>query len=599
MGDFSFLRKNSDVFLSHIHIKVHHCCKGINVNDMAITINCNNYTLVIDGGMLVKVDAGTDVKHVLIPEGITKIGVNAFKDLNIYSVTLPQSLTEFSEPSFNDCFNLTEIVIPPKVQQLYGGIFVDCERLKRIYIGKGVTDIDPGILYDFDYYDVDSDNVRFTSVDGILFSKDMKILYSYSTQNTGSYKVPETVEILCGDAFHDSLLSSVLLPSSIKEIGSGCFHGAEKLVKVDTYYPGKTYVPSSADVCLPPKLKHISYNCFNYCLNISSVVIPPQVKSIGNLAFYATGITSVSLPSSLLRIERDAFCRSKLTSINLPDCLTCIEDEAFSSNPLSEVNLPKSLHKLAGNAFMGCNQLSKITVDSGNNDLVVIDNIVFSKDLSKLICSIQTRTGSYVVPDTVREIGDYAFAYSDISSITIPGNVERIGMNAFLSCCQLASANLLDGIKAIGEYAFIDTSLHEVYLPDSITNFELTYIFDTNCRLVGPKSTSNKKYLKFLYTCQLDRHNPISCTELEKRIKLINLNNAIIKAKISKALTERGFEYRFVSELDWQKNHIPQPDEAVIDVKRYTDDKRILAQVNDWCSKGKRFLTLVLKDAKL
>ncbi len=64
-----------------------------------------------------------------------------------------------------------------------------------------------------------------------------------------------------------------------------------------------------------------------------------------------------------------------------------------------------------------------------------------------------------VIPETingveVNAIGEEAFMFSSITSITIPGSVKTIGKDAFGGCDELESIILEEGIEHIGEMAF-------------------------------------------------------------------------------------------------------------------------------------------------
>ena len=95
--------------------------------------------------------------------------------------------------------------------------------------------------------------------------------------------------------------------------------------------------------------------------------------------------------------------------------------------------------------------------------------------------SLFTGAKKITLPNTIREIDDYAFAgCSQLTEINIPSTVEEIGEHAFDGCAALGELTIPNGVREIDEYAFRGcTSLLNVALPDSLTDLE-DNVFDTN-----------------------------------------------------------------------------------------------------------------------
>ncbi len=72
------------------------------------------------------------------------------------------------------------------------------------------------------------------------------------------------------------------------------------------------------------------------------------------------------------------------------------------------------------------------------------------------------------IPKGVEEIGPWAFAETDLKSISIPKSVKKIDEAAFYRCKKLEIVNLLNGVEEIARGAFSETALKEITIPNSV-----------------------------------------------------------------------------------------------------------------------------------
>ena len=150
-----------------------------------------------------------------------------------------------------------------------------------------------------------------------------------------------------------------------------------------------------------------------------------------------------------------------------------IGEYAFAyCDSIISVTIPDSITYIGDGAFIDCTALTEINVDENNKYYCDIDGVLFSKDKTKLIAYPEGKTDtSYVIPDSVAYIGEYAFAYyTTLTSITIPDSVNSIGEYAFANCTSLTSVTIPDSVTKIGDGAFeYCTALTSVTIPDSVT----------------------------------------------------------------------------------------------------------------------------------
>ena len=199
---------------------------------------------------------------------------------------------------------------------------------------------------------------------------------------------------------------------------------------------------------------------FYECSSLLNVIIPEKVTSIGTRSFYGCSkLTNVTIPSNVTTIGQGAFSEcSTLTGVTFtsPSSIKTINSSAFENCvALTSLTIPESVTKIYDAVFSGCNALTEIAVEANNKNYLSEDGILFSKDNKKLICYPANKTGgSYIIPDTVTSINNYAFSHSNLNSVTLPKNLTYMGSYVFCECTNLASISIPSGVTSVGNYAF-------------------------------------------------------------------------------------------------------------------------------------------------
>ena len=145
-----------------------------------------------------------------------------------------------------------------------------------------------------------------------------------------------------------------------------------------------------------------------------------SVKTIGNNAFHScSGLTSLVIGNSVMTIGDNAFS----------DCLG-----------LTSVVIPNSVTAISNNAFSYCTGLVSIDVDANNPNYSSLNGVLFDKTQERLILYPGSKTGGYIIPNTVKIIGDSAFLNClGLTSVSIPNSVTLIRYDALAFCVNLAS----------------------------------------------------------------------------------------------------------------------------------------------------------------
>ena len=178
-----------------------------------------------------------------------------------------------------------------------------------------------------------------------------------------------------------------------------------------------------------------------------SYTIPDSVTNIGQSAFEGCSrLTNIVIPESITVIGVYTFkgC-SSLSSIVIPRSVTEIYYGAFSyCSNLTSIVIPKNVSYIASDAFSYCSKLTGIHVDK-NNLYYSSDEqgVLFDKEKTELIKAPGAIMGSYIIPDSVTNIGQCAFeGCSNLTSIDIPNSVTDIEYMAFSNCSKLTGIHV-------------------------------------------------------------------------------------------------------------------------------------------------------------
>lgn len=339
------------------------------------------------------------------------------------------------------------------VKEIEGNAFSDCSNIRSVFIPNSVISIHPNAFpwcYNLTALHADPDNTRYSSKDGVLFSKDQTVLTHY----------PQGIQ---NDKY--------TVPDGVTKIGSYAFFNQSYLTEVD--------IPSSVTVIAP----HAFEGAF-----IQSVVLPANLTEIGENAFTGAFIQSIAIPAGVEVIGSSAFSDCKyLTSVTIADGVKHIGPYAFSGSSLENLFIPKSVVTVDATVFSNCWNLTAIEVAENNPNYLSRDGILFNKAQTALIKYPQNNAvKDYGVPDGTTEVLPDAFSgCGNLSSVKLPDSVKTIGEFAFASCWNLTALYIPESVTTIGEFAFSGCdSLSTLRLPvrfkDSASDLGLDSIKDVS-----------------------------------------------------------------------------------------------------------------------
>ena len=216
-------------------------------------------------------DSDTALKRVEIPAGVTVIPDSAFSSSGLKEVVLPDSVRVIESWAFGET-ELEEIDLPAGLTEIGPWAFY-YTPLKRVEIPAGVSFIGERAFYecyDLAEFEVDEANPAYRSIGGALFSKDGTEMISYGAGHTASsYTVPEGVRKLHPSTFSYSYaLEEVNLPDSLEELGNWCF--------------GHTGLKQ---VIVPAHVSTIEHSAFGGCENLTTVTLPARLRVLEDWVF--------------------------------------------------------------------------------------------------------------------------------------------------------------------------------------------------------------------------------------------------------------------------------------------------------------------------
>ena len=216
-----------------------------------LIISCRNTVIPSSVTRIIWAFSGrTDLQEIVIPEGVTIIGEEAFRDCtNLRKIVLPSSITEIGCDVFLGCTSLHKIVIPESVTSI-GSSFSGCTGLQEVVISSSVTEIG-------DYAFSDCIDLR-------------------------EVVIPEGVTRIGFRAFDGCTgLRRIVIPSTITTIDEEAFRDCTSL----------------CEVVISEGVRGIGFRAFGDCINLCEIVIPEGIKIDGGAFERCSSLEIVHLPA--------------------------------------------------------------------------------------------------------------------------------------------------------------------------------------------------------------------------------------------------------------------------------------------------------------
>lgn len=422
------------------------------VVNLNVVKNTSGEEFIIKNNVLVKYNG--EATDIVIPEGVTSIADDAFKNCTVTSIKFPESMTVISEGLFQNNSDLTSVTLSDKTTTIEASAFARCSKLTSINIPSSVTEIGDSA---FSY-------TGLTNIEIPVTVKSIgKFAFSYSKLENA--KILSNTTKIEQETFRScSNLVNVTISPSITTIGKGAFKDCSKLqsIKIDgkTYDKENIYDLSNIDtleiqsasnesfynnkaveyIIFSDKIQNIPKYAFYNCTSLKEISLPSSVTKIGQYAFQGcTSVESISLPDSVELIDSYAFSKiSKIESIKLPSSLKQIGNKAFENwTALKTITIPKSVTTINTTMFDGATALTEILVEEGSTSFKSSGGVLYDTNGKLLIIPLGLQSETLEIAEGTTEINSSLNGAKNLKKVVIPASVTKIGTTVFNGCANL------------------------------------------------------------------------------------------------------------------------------------------------------------------
>ena len=432
-----------------------------------------------------------EVKSLYIPNGVESISSFAFYQCrSITSLIIPGSVKSIGSSAFEDCTGLSSIYLSEGVESIGGSSFEGCIGISSLVLPSSLTSIALNAFKNCNNLNTIVSRIQepFAFVDNVFST------YSTATvivpegtmtayQSTSGWNLFENItddssqapakrtihvttagtlpNLVFGDEFYieELVLTGELNGTDVRFLRA--MSGIDYLIRENRQDSSEPYYVTS--VATPGNLKVLDITGTKIVEGGERYYIPSEYynnnlshrygyntvsNTISDYMFNGCKLTSVGLPNSVESIGNNAFC-SSMTSISVPASVTSISSGAFNGTAWYN-SQPDGLVYAGKVAYIYKGEMPSNTHINIKDGTLVINNSVFSN------CSNLT---SITLPNSLTKVGDYAFyRCSGLTSIDIPNNVTSIGKYAFQNCIGLTYIDIPNNVTSIGADAFYQCS---------------------------------------------------------------------------------------------------------------------------------------------
>ncbi|MDO5558616.1 MAG: leucine-rich repeat domain-containing protein [Oscillospiraceae bacterium] len=455
----------------------------------------------ISDGILSRYTADSAVSDVVIPDGVTTIGTNAFADcVSLTDITIPDNVEYIETAAFSNCTNLKNVKLPDSLIRIGEKAFYGCSSLSQVKIPEGVTEI---------------------GYEAFCCCTDLSdVVISGTVTKTGCYAFAETpwldkkksqdpLVIINSIVINgDSCTGDVVIPDGIRKIADMAFYNSRNMTSLtlpdSISYVGKYALKNTSGI------RKIYYklrkNGFTYSIDIDEKTDMSEIFELFIEKYYFKDIGSLKTDLVLHMLCSDIRCAEFYVNNSINDIVMDIvknNDQESARKLISSdyIITRNNIDTFIGYTYIFDNEEIRAVFTEYKNNSRNINNTQKSQKMQE---DEENETGwkgnnnneykyrirgskasiiecSYEASDLdicpnvngipVTSIENGAFKNSRLSSVIIPSVVTEVGKEAFKESSGLETVTLSEGLISIGDEAFKwCESLYDITIPGSLKN---------------------------------------------------------------------------------------------------------------------------------
>lgn len=437
----------------------------------------------------------TELKSIVLPEGLETIGANAFDGTSLEEVVLPSSVTSVGEEAFANCENLTKLDLGNAEISSEGPIVTNSPSLKELTYNGSVS------VADF----VDNNENSLNSIEKVTITGErgaQSLLADLPNLKEVNFT---NIKVIDDNSFDNSTsLSTINGLDTLEFISDNSITSTPYYASLPDgeIYLGTAYLGSKSSSKMALKEGTTGVAKDSYASYSQSLDLPSSLKYIGESAFAnCTGINDIDLINSV-EVRANAFDGAiNVTSIELADNTSIGE-----------------------NAFNGLTKVVSLSLPYGE-DLTEI----FGSSLANTLTTYTFKNGPTAVAENMFR------DYTKLETVTFSDSLTIINANAFNGCTALKTVDFPVSITEIASFAFANcTSLNNInfncelnepveehYSFKGLRNLQSFVFF--NCTSLSTSSVNHREVEEGTFTLPESIRNIQACNFTGTAIETVNV----------------------------------------------------------------------------
>lgn len=440
--------------------------------------------------------------------------------LTIPSLVNGRKVLYVAHNAFTDDNYLKTISFSEGIQEIQGNVFNRAKKLEVVNLPSTLkkfayknnnyseSGVSQNYCLNLKAYNIPESNEYYKSIDGVLYSKDMKQLIAYANDKmVERFEIPETVEYISSGAFSSAKIKEVIINDNLKKIDDLAFSYSyiEELTlngNVELGYSTFANCCYLKEVTILEGMEILEQYTFANCQSLSKVNLPSSLKEISSCAFVGcVYLLDITIPEGVEVIGYMAFAETGLISITLPSTLVDIQPEAFTyCDKLYEIYNYSSLTLIANSYDYGsiAYNAKNIFIDNERSKIDIIDGFVFYEDT--LMAYIGTCDGELVLPESYNG-KDYVLAPRFIlgknneSWVMFGEEFAPWSYSMYHNTLSVTSVVIPSCIQSIPSLAFAgNCNITEITFTNSLMYFDMDCFAENNIKTVNFKGTEQEYY---------------------------------------------------------------------------------------------------------